>query len=515
MLSNVARILSIIGVICLLLTNCRSGSVQARTTPPDAAPPSAKTENPKLTGLHQYMLAGKSGVLKFTRPVDEELSKRVVVIPHYWVSIWFQLALAGGMAMSVIAGGRWRIYNNRQRRRQLTVLVEKRTQELERRWKASECLHEVILRLNQNLPVQESLEYITSQVGVLLQADWVGLFQLNEEGQIHLLASYQQGNSRKRFTPDDIAPGGLLHLFANQLRAVQAPTQVSIDDLRTGILCTDNGSLAGYKRAVIHPVLLANTLYGGLAALFRDRSHLTHDEQELLGTFCEQVALAIDNERLREEEKELAVISERNRLARDLHDAVTQTMFSASLIAETLPTLLKDDPQEGLELLQELRQLTRGALAEMRTLLMELRPAVMVDAKLSDLLRQLAEAVTGKKGVVVQFNATEITPLPEDVHICLYRIAQEALANVVKHSRANRIAVVLVEQRPVDENHCRQVILEVCDNGRGFDQHRIPPDHFGLKNMRERAQVAGALLDVISSPGAGTTVRAIWTGKGE
>ncbi len=308
-------------------------------------------------------------------------------------------------------------------------------------------------------------------------------------------------------------PVGLACSLANRLRAAQAPIQISVEELKADLSAVDLALLKDIRRVVIHPILLDGSLYGGLAALLGWENRLTPDELELLAAFCQQAALAVGNDRLRAKAEEFAVVSERNRLARDLHDAVTQTLFSASLIAETLPSLLEDDPREGRELLQELRQLTRGALAEMRTLLMELRPAVMVDAKLTDLLRQLVEAVAGKKGIGVQFKTSEITPLPEDVHICLYRIAQEALANVVKHSRAKNIAVVLIEQ-PVEGNEpCRQVILEIRDDGRGFDLERIPPDHFGLVNMRERAQAAGARIEVITAPGAGTVVRAVWVGK--
>ena len=159
-------------------------------------------------------------------------------------------------------------------------------------------------------------------------------------------------------------------------------------------------------------------------------------------------ALAIENAQLYERAQELAVVEERQRLARDLHDAVTQTLFSASLIAEVLPALWESDQHEGRELLKKLWQLSRGALAEMRALLLELRPAALVESRLDDLLRQLGEAFTGRTDVPVKVTVEGECRLPADVHIALYRIAQEALNNVAKHAQASQVNVSLVCSSP-------------------------------------------------------------------
>ena len=192
---------------------------------------------------------------------------------------------------------------------------------------------------------------------------------------------------------------------------------------------------------------------------------------------------------------------------RDLHDAVTQTLFSASLISETLPDLWESDPEEGRELLRELRQLSRGALAEMRTLLMELRPMVLVEARLGDLLRQLAEGVVGRTGAPVDVTVDRGCELPPDVHVAFYRIAQEALNNVVKHAQASGVKVLL---RCTGEDGGRMVELCISDDGCGFDLCDVPTDHLGLGIIRERAQAIGAHLDIVSCPGAGTRVEVVW-----
>jgi signal transduction histidine kinase len=221
-------------------------------------------------------------------------------------------------------------------------------------------------------------------------------------------------------------------------------------------------------------------------------------------------------ETLRQGEMEKAVAAERNRLARDLHDAVTQTLFSASLIAETLPRSWERDREKGQRLLRELRQLSRGALAEMRTLLLELRPAALVETSLSDLLHQLAEAATGRGGVPVKVMVEGECALSPDVHIALYRIAQEALNNAIKHARAGQVTVHLrcspFPSVETDGGQREQVELVVSDDGRGFDPDKVSPDHLGLGIMHERAEAIGATLEIESGPGhgPGTQIKVTW-----
>ena len=157
--------------------------------------------------------------------------------------------------------------------------------------------------------------------------------------------------------------------------------------------------------------------------------------------------------------------------------------------------------------------MSRGALAEMRTLLMELRPAALVEASINDLLRQLSEAVTGRTGVPVAVVVEGECTLPSDVHVVLYRIVQEALNNVGKHAHASQVAVDL---RCVPSSgtgvggEARSVELHVWDDGRGFDPSCVPPECLGLGIMHERAVAIGAGLTIKSEVGRGTEVRVIW-----
>jgi signal transduction histidine kinase len=220
---------------------------------------------------------------------------------------------------------------------------------------------------------------------------------------------------------------------------------------------------------------------------------------------AQRAALAIDNARLYEQAQQVATLEERQRLARELHDAVTQTLFSSTLIADVLPALYERDAEEGQRHLQQLRRLTRGALAEMRSLLVELRPGALNDLPLPDLLKQLADGVQGRTmlEVTVHVSGQPFARLPDPVHVAVYRVAQEALTNVVKHAGAQH-ATLDVQYRPDG------LVLRVEDDGRGFDPRQRAPGHLGLGIMRERAQGIGATLQVRSRPGAGTQLTLTW-----
>ena len=211
------------------------------------------------------------------------------------------------------------------------------------------------------------------------------------------------------------------------------------------------------------------------------------------------------NQLIQQKAAQDAANSERTRLARDLHDAVTQTLFSASLIADVLPTIWEKNPGEGIKRTEELRQMTRGALAEMRMLLVELRPNALTEIPFPDLIRQLCESVIGRDRLPIQINLEGHGKLPALVQIGLYRIAQESLNNVVKHAKATQVVVTL--------RMGEQVRLVVADNGSGFDTSSVLLDHFGLQIMRERADSIGAQFSIYSEVDEGTQISVTWQEK--
>jgi signal transduction histidine kinase len=266
------------------------------------------------------------------------------------------------------------------------------------------------------------------------------------------------------------------------------------------------GEAGGALLAV--PLLVRNEAYGVLALTYRAERRFTDLDRRLAASFGGQVALAIENARLRDEVEQNAAASERSRLARDLHDSVTQSLFAASLKAEAVRRRWRPTTSEARRNVEDVERLTRGALAEMRTLLMEMRPHTLAGSSLGTLLEQLSAASEGRSRVAVHLEVRGSRQLPPEVTVALYRIAQESLHNVDHHSGAEAAWVMLDLSGP-------EVRLSVRDDGRGFDPAAVTPEHFGLEMMRERAEAVRVRVTVHSRPGEGTTVAAEWRPEGE
>jgi signal transduction histidine kinase len=251
------------------------------------------------------------------------------------------------------------------------------------------------------------------------------------------------------------------------------------------------------------PLLAGERTIGLLNLLHDEANHYDAGDIELARTFANQLAVAIDNIYLKEQSRLTAAADERSRLARELHDSVTQTLFSASVLAEATPRIWNKDQNIARQNMDKLSMLIRGALAEMRSLLLELRSDTPLNQTLPQLLATLAEATRVRSNMAVSFHIEGARDLPADVTLTFYRITQEALNNAIKHAEATTIDIMLVGQPD-------RVELRVRDDGRSFDPQSIPAGHLGISIMRERAAKIDADLQLDSRPGHGTEIRVIW-----
>jgi PAS domain S-box-containing protein len=395
-----------------------------------------------------------------------------------------------------------------------------RRQEADRRRRIAESLADVLAALNSNQPLDQVLDFIALQARHLLDSHAVAIYrQQDTAGTLALQAA--KGLPAGCIAGTDTPPGlGALRQAVGARQPVLVPD--AADSLPDGApsaqypeeLVTEATGSVFCRALLAMPILVQDEVYGGMLLYYAEARSFSGDELELAAVFGDQVALAIENARLREQVEQAAATAERSRLARDLHDSVTQALFSASLVAEVLPKVWQRDPEEAQQGLEELRHLTRGALAEMRTLLLELRPSALLETRLDDLLRQLTEAITSRAQLLATLHIEPSPLLPPDVHVTFYRVTQEALHNAVKHAGANHVTVSLQASPPPvshrTDDWLGQIELRVIDDGQGFDPGQRDPHHLGLGIMHERAANVGARLAIESQPSQGTQVILIW-----
>jgi signal transduction histidine kinase len=226
-------------------------------------------------------------------------------------------------------------------------------------------------------------------------------------------------------------------------------------------------------------------------------------EMTVLQSLANQAGVAIENARLYAQAKQLAVLEERQRLARDLHDSVTQSLYGATLYAEAAARLVDNGNYiMAAEHLRELRDTTHEALGEMRLLIFELRPSMLESEGLSAALHARLESVESRAGVKTEIFVDGIQKLPPSVEEEFYWISQEVLNNTLKHAKADFVSLSLC---PVPDRHLVQ--LKITDNGRGFDlEEARQSGGWGLRGIEERVKIMNGLLFVNSVPGQGTTV---------
>jgi len=281
------------------------------------------------------------------------------------------------------------------------------------------------------------------------------------------------------------------------------PVIWTLAELPTESSLKERMATLGIEQVIAIPLMAKGQLVGSLNLSTNQSRTYPPEQITLLKTIGQQIGVAVENAYLYEQAEQTAITAERGRLARELHDAVTQTLFSANLIADVIPRIWKRNPEEGMQHLEELRQLTRGALAEMRTLLLEMRPESLERSDIKSLLTQLVDAFIGRVRVPVSVDIKGDCELTHEVKLVFYRVAQEALNNIAKHSGARQVEIRLKCQPG-------QMSMVINDDGLGFDPSSITPEHLGIAIMRERASSIGADLKIESQSGQGTTIELDW-----
>ncbi|MDQ5852803.1 MAG: GAF domain-containing sensor histidine kinase [Chloroflexota bacterium] len=384
--------------------------------------------------------------------------------------------------------------------------VEERTRELERRHQVAESLHEILTILNSNRTLDETLDYIIAQACRLLDTSAGAIYRLHrQEAILNIQAAWGMDT-------DDAALNLPIGWGATG-RAVLQRQPVKIKDTLAALQDQSDPLLAPqpearlthlairYRALLAVPLIVKADVYGAITLYCNEPREFSDEEVELAAALSDQAALAIENARLVAAAQGKAVVEERQRLARDLHDSVTQALYAVTLHAEAATRLLSSqDVATAVHYLRKLQDIAQEALEEMRLLIFELRPPILDQEGLVAALQARLEAVEGRANLQTKFTVEGVSRLSPRIEQALYRIAQEALNNALKHARARNLTMSL-RQEP------HTVILEITDDGLGFDPASAREQGgLGLRGIEERVAQLGGRVTLQSAPGAGTQV---------
>lgn len=380
---------------------------------------------------------------------------------------------------------------------QLEERVNERTKELA-------LLLEVSQNITSTLDLKPLLDTILTQLKTVVDYHAAVLYALQDD-RLAIL-NYQGEQPLEQIK-------GLLSLFEQDMTRVLRRRQhdpLVIDDIyqQTHLAQRSTEEVGTYpvmESAHLHSwmgvPLMAKDQAIGLLTLSHSQPHYYgRRHANLVRTLANQAAVALENARLYGQAQELATLQERQRLARELHDSVTQALYSIALGARTARTLLDRDPSKLAEPLDYVLALAQAGQAQMRALIFELRPESLEIEGLVAALKKQAEELQARHGLRVVIELGKEPFLPFTVKEALYRIAQEALHNSVKHAHATTVVLRL-------RTNALGTTLEVIDNGGGFNPKQSFPGHLGVQSMRERVTHLGGTLQIASAPGQGTHIR--------
>jgi PAS domain S-box-containing protein len=404
-----------------------------------------------------------------------------------WLEHWSQPIRAG-----LYAGGRIEQY--------MDITEHLRTQTAEREQRAlSEALSDSIAALTSTLDLEEVFDRILENVRYVVPHDTADvMFVKDGIARVVRMQGYGAHDPTDRRLTSRLPLKDAPHLQF----MCETGQAVIIPDVQND---PEWVSLPGdywLHSCASAPIRLQSETLGFINLLSTSSGYFQPVHAERLQAFANHAAIAIQNARSYEKSRELAAVEERQRLARDLHDAVSQSLFSASVIAQSLPRLWRVNSEKVLDQLEYLDELTQSALTEMRMLLLELRPSALQDVALSHLVQQMVRTVETRKQIHVKTTIDDLSDLPPAIKIALYRIAQESLNNMAKHSQATEAVLSLRRQDG-------QIVLSLHDNGVGFISSQTSPTSLGLRIMHERAEEVGAELTIESDANSGTTITAV------
>jgi signal transduction histidine kinase/ligand-binding sensor domain-containing protein len=427
---------------------------------------------------------------------DVGTSVPITIVPPFWATWWFRGIILLALAGSIYGGYRLRLRNLEAQSRKLETQVVNRT-------RALAAINAVANVASHSLDLERVLSNALDKTLEVMEMEAGGIYLLRQVDQVLTIAAYNGLGTQFVAEIDNLNVG---EGFSGQV--VQTGEPLVVQDLSKDPRLTRSAVKdSGFQSLAIAPLVSRAKVLGTLFAITSRDREFSQQDIELLISIGGQIGVAVENAQLYEQAKRMAVVEERQRLARELHDSVTQSLHSSTLLAEAGQRLAsRGDLERTRGYLIRLGEITQQALKEMRLLVYELRPLHLMNVGLVGALQQRLDAVERRAGVDVNLVVDGEIELSPDVEETLFRIAQEALNNTLKHAAPSSIMVTIHIE---GESPYRQVELDIIDDGRGFDLAALGDEGgLGLVGMRQRMENVGGVLDIQSTPGEGTQVKA-------
>lgn len=427
---------------------------------------------------------------------EEGAAMLVTIVPPFWGTWWFRAIVILFVLGGAIGGYRLRLRSVEARSRKLETQVVNRTRELA-------AINAVASVVSRSLDLERVLTNALDKTLEVMEVEAGGIYLLRKEDQVLTIAAHKGLGTQFVDGIDNLKVGEGFSGYVTLTGEPLIVQDLSQDPKLTRAVIKDSD----FQSLAIAPLISRAKVLGTFFVVTSRDREFSQQDVELLTSIGGQIGVAVENAQLYEQARQMAVVEERQRLARELHDSVTQSLHSSTLLAEAGQRLAsRGDLERTRGYLARLGEITQQALKEMRLLVYELRPLHLRNAGLVGALQHRLDAVEQRAGVDVNLAVDGKVELPPDVEETLFRIAQEALNNALKHAAPTSIMVTVHIE---GESPYQRVELDVMDDGRGFDPAALGDEGgLGLVSMRQRVENIGGVLDIRSTPGEGTHVRA-------
>jgi len=420
---------------------------------------------------------------------------KVKVVPPFWQTMWFRSLLVVALAGVVALGMRLRTRAMQDRTRQLERLVRERTSALEKRNQEIQALYQADERILRTVSLNQVFQTLVDVAVDILNADRSMVFAWDEK-QTKILPRISRGYSPQTLRVMEFAKGEGVVGKVLETGLPVVVRHIEMDEFRPDVR---EALIAEGIRSFVHlPISVDNKMVGVFNVGFTKPHLLGDDTIRLFAALAQRASISIANMLLFEQTKDLAVMEERNRLARDLHDSAKQKAFAALAQIGAARGMLNGKGDRALLHLHEAENLVSDVIQELTFLVQEIYPVMLQEKGLAAVLREYVYEWENRNDIKVKLTLEKGQRLPLNIEQAIYRVAQEALANVARHSRARHVDVSLVYNGAV-------LVLTVADDGRGFDVG-LKGQGVGLRSIRERVGSVHGSVQVQSAPGQGTKI---------